>query len=271
MIVKTFQNVRVPVIGLGTWPLRGNECRDAVLDALEIGYRHIDTAQSYKNEAAVGAAVVDSGLPRDEVFVTTKIDARNNAPALVRSSTEASLRRLGIEYIDLLLIHWPSTEIEPEATLDAMLDLQREGKIRHLGVSNYPPSYLRRAIAHAPILCNQVEYHPLLRQDDLLNICRDHDVMLTAFSPLAKGEVLQQKVLQNIGESYHKTPAQVALRWLIQQDNVAVVPKAASHEHRVQNFDINDFHLTGEEIKQIDRLPKDRRLLDPPWAINWDT
>src|SRR5690625_1583242 len=126
MIVKTFQNVRLPAIGLGTWPLRGNECRDAVLDALEIGYRHIDTAQSYKNEAAVGAAVVDSGLPRDEVFVTTKIDARNNAPALVRSSSEASLRRLGIEYINRLLIDGPRTADEPEATPDATLDLQHE-------------------------------------------------------------------------------------------------------------------------------------------------
>ena len=270
MFVKTFQNVRVPALGLGTWPLRGNECRDAVLDAIEIGYRHIDTAQSYKNEAAVGAAVIESGLPREDVFVTTKTDVKNTIPSRVRASTEASLRRLGLEYVDLLLIHWPSADVEPEATLDVMLELQREGRVRHLGVSNFPPSYLKRAIAHAPILCNQVEYHPLLSQAELLEICREHDVMLTAFSPLAKGEVLQQDVIRDIAESYHKTPAQVALRWLIQQDVVGAVPKAASHEHRVQNLDISDFHLTGEEIERIDRLPKDRRLLDPPWVANWN-
>lgn len=271
MINKTFQNVRVPALGFGTWQLEGMACRDAVADALEIGYRHIDTAQAYGNEEEVGRAIADSGIERDEIFLTTKISVSNLAPPRARTSTEESLKRLGLEYVDLLLIHWPTDEVEPERTLDVMMETQREGMTRQIGVSNFPPALLRRAIDHAPIFANQVEYHPYLGQTPLLDMCREHDIMLTAYSPIAKGKILKDADLREIGERYHKTPAQVALRWLLQQPQVTAIPKAASHEHRRANFDIFDFELTGEEMETISDLDRRHRLINPSFAPEWES
>lgn len=271
MMNKTFQDVHVPALGFGTWQLEGPACREAVADALGIGYRHIDTAQAYGNEDEVGRAIAESDVERDEIFLTTKISVSNLRPARARTSTEESLRKLGLEYVDLLLIHWPSDEIEPEHTLDVMMELQREGKARHIGVSNFPPALLRRAIDHAPIFSNQVEYHPYLGQQPLLEMCREHDIMLTAYSPIAKGKILQDADLKEIGERYHKTPAQVALRWLLQQPQVTAIPKAASPEHRRANFDVFDFELTGEEMTSINDLDRRHRLIDPSFAPEWES
>ncbi len=270
MIYKTFQNSRVPALGFGTWQVQDSSCREAVADALAIGYRHIDTAQAYENEEAVGQAIAESGIDRDELFVTTKIAVHNLPPPRVRMSSEESLSKLGLDHVDLLLIHWPTEDMHLEAILDVMMELQREGKVRHIGVSNFPVALLQQAIDHAPIFCDQVEYHAYLGQGPLLETCSEHDIMLTAYSPIAKGKLIDDEVLKEIGDRYHKSTVQVALRWLLQQDQVTTIPKAASPKHRRANFDVFDFELTGGEMEAISALERGHRILDPAFAPEWD-
>lgn len=269
MIHKTIQGTRVPALGLGTWLLREEACTEAVADALELGYRHIDTAQAYENEEAVRKGIRQSGVDREAFFLTTKVWLDNLRPEAARQSTEKSLRRLGTDYVDLLLIHWPSDDVPVERTLDALYRLQEEGKTRHVGVSNFTPSLLERALAHGPIFCNQVEYHPFLSQDELLALAREHDLLLTAYSPLARGDVLEDQTIQEIARAHGKTPAQIALRWLVQQEQVAAIPKAASTEHRRNNLDLFDFALSGAEMEQISGLARGQRIVDPDWAPAW--
>ena len=269
MIYQSIQGVNVPALGLGTYRLTGQDCRTAVADALSIGYRHIDTAQSYDNEEEVGRALRDSSIDRDDVFLTTKIGVDNLDPESVRSSTEESLRKLDVEYVDLLLIHWPSDQVPLERTLDAMLEFREEGRTRHLGVSNFTPDLVERAAAHAPIFSNQVEYHPFLGQQDLVDQARSKDYLLTAYSPIARGKVREDETLQRIAAKYAKSAAQVALRWLIQQENVAAIPKAASTDHREQNFDIFDFELSEDEMNEVSSLGRGDRIVNPSWGPDW--
>ncbi len=300
---QTIQGDDVPALGLGTYQLKGDTCREAVRHALNIGYRHIDTAEMYGNEAAVGQGVQDADIDRDTVFLTTKVWHTHLAPADVRAAAESSLRKLQTDYVDLLLIHWPNASVPLEATLDAFLDLQAKGTTRHIGVSNFPPALFRRALDHAPLFCNQVEYHPFLGQEPLLEIARERDVLLTAYSPLAQGDVLRRdvsprralkalrrngspstriveaaqnllgtgpSVLKSLGERYGKSPAQIALRWLVQQDHVAAIPKAASARHRTANFEVFDFALTEAEMRLIHGLAQGDRHVDPHFAPNWN-
>lgn len=270
MIQKTIQGVEVPALGLGTWRLSGRECREGVQDALEIGYRHIDTAQSYENEKEVGQAIAASKIPREEIFLTTKVWMDNLKPARVRRSVEESLKKLATDYVDLLLIHWPGDEVPLEETLDAMLELEEEGKTKHIGVSNFPPSLVERSVRHTPIFCNQVEFHPFLGQDALLEQARRHDHMITAYSPVAKGEVSHDPVLQRIGRTHGKSAIQVTLRWLLQLEKVAAIPKSGSPAHRRHNFEIFDFGLSKAEMGEIGALASGRRLVDPSWGPAWD-
>ena len=270
MIYKTIQGEDVPALGLGTWLLTGDACRKAVEHALDLGYRHIDTAQAYENEDQVGQGLQNAGIDRDDLFLTTKIWLENLSPGDVRESVEASLRRLRTDYVDLLLIHWPNDKVPLEQTLDAMVVLQDEGKTRHLGVSNFTPSLLQRALNHAKLFCNQVEYHPFFGQDPLLAMAREHDLLLTAYSPLARGRVTDDETLQAIGEAHNKTPAQVALRWLLQQDHVAAIPKASSAKHREDNFDLFDFELSDNEMDRITALDQGKRIVDPEFAPAWE-
>jgi 2,5-diketo-D-gluconate reductase B len=262
--------IQVPKLGFGTWQITGSDCVEAVRDALELGYRHIDTAQMYGNEAEVGQAIADSGVARKEIFLTTKVLPENLDRDSCRRSTEESLDKLGTSYVDLLLIHWPNERLPLDEPLSAMRQLQEEGSVRHIGVSNFPPSYLENAVAKADILCNQVEYHPFLGQEHLLAAARRHDVMVTAYSPLARGEVADNAVLAGIASDHDTTPAQVTLRWLIQQDSVAAVPKASSHEHRRENLDVFGFSLADEEMDQIFALDRGQRLIDPSFAPTWE-
>jgi 2,5-diketo-D-gluconate reductase B len=263
------QGTRVPKLGFGTWQITGRACEEAVLDALEIGYRHVDTARAYDNEREVGAGLRASGQPRDEIFLTTKVWMEDVEPGRLRASAEASLRDLRTDYVDLLLIHWPNPAVPLERSLQSMVALREEGKIRHFGVSNFPPRLLEQAVATAPVFCDQVEYHPLLGQPDLLRLADAHDLLITAYAPFGHGGVLSEPVLREIGAAHGKTAAQVALRWLVDQPRVAAIPKAGSHAHRVANFDIWDFPLSAEERARIDDLPKDRREFDPAWAPDW--
>ena len=261
---------QVPALGLGTYTLKGPACQEAVADAIAIGYRHIDTAKMYENEQAVGQGIRNSGIDRDELFVTTKIWYTDLVRTNVLNATDDSLRQLQTDYVNLLLIHWPSDEVPLQETLDALVEVQKQGKARLIGVSNFPPSLLKEAFDLAPVVCNQVEYHPYLGQSALINMVREHGAVLTAYSPLAQGAVNEDATLQAIGEHYGKTPSQIALRWLVQQDEVAAIPRASSHEHRVANFDIFNFSLTDDEMAQIHALSRRERLVNPHWAPVWD-
>jgi 2,5-diketo-D-gluconate reductase B len=263
------QGATVPKLGFGTWEILGPDCEEAVADALEIGYRHVDTAQAYVNEAEVGKAIDASGIPRNELFLTTKLWLDEYASDRVRPSAEGSLERLRVDSLDLLLLHWPNEAVPLEETLTALADLREDGLIKHFGVSNFPVGMLREALNVAPIFANQVEFHPFLGQDKIVALAAEKDFMVTAYSPLARGRVPRDATLQAIGEAHGKTAGQVALRWLLDTPNVAAIPKASSHERRVENFEVFDFELGDDERAEIDALPKDRRVIDPSFAPDW--
>jgi len=266
----TVQGVRIPKLGFGTWEITGADAAEAVRDALQLGYRHIDTARAYGNEAGVGRGLADSGVERENVFLTTKLWYSQLAPAQVRVQLEGSLRDLATDYVDLLLIHWPSEEVALEQTLRAMAALRDEGKVRHLGVSNFPSVLVREALELAPIIADQVEYHPYLAQPELLALARERDMMLTAYSPFAHGRLLGDAVLGEIGAAHDKSPGQVALRWLLDQPQVAAIPKASSHVNRAANLEVFDFELSDDERGRIASLARGVRTADPPWAPRWD-
>jgi 2,5-diketo-D-gluconate reductase B len=264
------QGVAVPRLGFGTWLIEGADATEAVRDALEIGYRQIDTARAYGNEAQVAEGIAQSGVPREEFFLTTKIFPGDFEPDALKAAAHESLRGLRTDYLDLLLLHWPDPQVPLHRTLAALNDLREEGAIRSLGVSNFPAGMLATALEHAPVFCDQVEYHPFLGQDRLLDLAREHDVLVTAYSPLAHGKVPDDPTLTEIGEAHGKTAGQVALRWLLDQPDVSPIPKASSHARRVENFDVFDFELSDDERARIDALPKDVRTADPDFAPDWD-
>lgn len=260
----------IPAIGLGTFTLTGGTATRLVAGAIGAGYRHIDTAAMYDNEREVGEGVRASGVPREEIFLTTKVWRDDLAHDAVLASAEASLRELRTEYVDLLLIHWPNDTIPLEETLAAFQRLRDDGKIRHIGVSNFPPSLFQRALALAPIFCNQIEYHPYLGQTRLRELARAHDVLLTAYSPLARGRVRKDGTLKRIGKRHGKSAVQVTLRWLLEQENVAPIPRAASARHRRANVEVFDFDLTDAEMNEIFALDRGARMIDPPWMSDWE-
>ena len=268
--VLSIQGTEIPRLGFGTWLITGRDATDGVRDALEIGYRHIDTARMYGNEAEVGAGIEAGGVDRGEIWLTTKVWPDDFEPARLKAAAEDSLRSLRTDYVDLLLLHWPSSDLPLEPTLQAMEELRQAGRIRHAGVSNFPAGMLRRALEIVPLLADQVEYHPFLAQDELLDVVRQDDLTLTAYSPLAHGKVPRDPDLTAIGEQYGKSAGQVALRWLLDQPNVTTVPKASSHARRAENFDVFDFSLSDADRERIAGLRKDRRTADPAWAPDWD-
>ncbi len=251
---KEIKGEEVPSIGLGTWRLSGSDCSDAVESALSLGYRHIDTAQMYGNEDQVGRGMGDSGVDRDDIFLVTKLSTGNFTHDKALSSGRGSIKKLGTDYVDLLLMHWPNPRVPLEETLGAMRELQEEGSIRHIGVSNFPASMVEEATQYAEIFCNQVEYNPRNLQENLAEQARDLDYLLTAYSPVAKGRLRDDATLAEIGESHSKTPSQVALRWLVQQEKVCAIPKAQSREHQESNLDVFDFELSDEKMRRISNL-----------------
>src|SRR5215210_1214067 len=265
------QGTTVPKLGFGTWQIEGRACQEAVEDALAIGYRHVDTARAYGNEREVGRGLEAAGLPRRELFLTTKIWREEYAPDELRRAAEDSLRNLQVDCIDLLLLHWPNPDFGLEETLGALVALRDDGLILHLGVSNFPVGMLQQALEVAPVFADQVEFHPFLGQDALVDLASEKDFMVTAYSPLARGRVLEDETLREIGEAHGKTAGQVALRWLLDKPQVCTIPKASSHERRVENFEVFDFELTDEERERIEALPKDRRVIDPGFGPDWDT
>jgi len=256
MKVVTVQGDSVPAIGLGTWRLEGRECYRAVSAAMDLGYRHVDTAEAYGNERQVGAAIEAAGVDREELFLTSKVYPGSATDYdSTWESIEGSLRRLGTDYLDLALIHWPNPLADLEGQLAALFDHRQSGRVRQVGVSNFGVRQLRKArkLADGPIFTDQVQFHPFKPQRRLLRYCQDEDLLLTAYSPLAHGGVVEDDLLAEIGERYGKTPAQVALRWAISHRNVSAIPKATSRGHLEENVDVFDFSLAREEMDRIAR------------------
>ena len=247
------QGHKVPALGFGTWQLSGREAREATRHALEIGYRQIDTAQAYRNESEVGKGMADSGVAREEIFLTTKLLRDALAGDRVGAAVAESLRRLGTDYVDLLLIHWPNPDIPLGETMEAMRAAQDAGLVRHLGVSNFRSDLLREAMQLAPILADQVPYQPGRTQRSLRQIAEERDVLITAYSPL-RGEGLRSPVLAEIAGAHGKTVQQVALRWLLQQPKVSPIPRSSNPDHRQANFEVFDFELSADEMDRISAI-----------------
>ncbi len=250
----TIGKEKVPALGLGTYQLTGKEGENAISLAINLGYRHIDTAQFYRNEEVVGNAVKNSGLARKEFFITTKIwptdfTKKNFVPAV-----EQSLKRLQSDYVDLLLLHWPGNDAANALAVDLLSECHGKGYARLIGVSNFTIAQLEKARKKAPIFCNQVEYHPYIKQDEMLQYTRQHDLLLTAYTPLARGKVNQDTALIALGKKYGKTPAQIALRWFLQQKNVCPIPKGGSEKHLLENLQVFDFEISNEDMQTIFNL-----------------
>ena len=272
----TVQEQRIPALGLGTWKLSGGLCADIVAQAIGLGYRHIDTAQIYENEAAVGQGIQEgirqAGVPRGEIFLTTKIWLPNVSRAKLGPSLDESLRKLGTDYVDLLLLHWPVETVPLAEQIAALLAAQKAGKARLIGVSNYTVAQMREATETlgAIIATNQVEYHPFLTQRPVLDFARSKGMVVTAYSPLARGKVDGDATIREIARAHGRTPGQVSLRWLVQQGVVAI-PKTASPARLRENFAIFDFSLSEAEVRRISALCKESgRMVDPDWAPDWD-
>jgi len=260
----------MPMLGLGTWENTDPAaCADSVATALEMGYRHIDTAQAYGNEAAVGDGIEQAAVDRDDVFLATKIWIDNLAYDDVLETADASLDRLGVDSVDLLYVHWPSRTYDAENTLAAFNELYEQGKIDRIGVSNFQPEQVAEAIelSDAPIFANQVEIHPLLQQEELREVCADHGVELVAYSPLARGNVFEVPEIEAIADDRGVSPAQVSLAWL-RQEGITAIPKATSEAHISDNWASLSLELTDDELAAIRDIERTDRQVDPgfgPW------
>ena len=257
--VKLNNGVKMPILGLGTWQLQGKETEEAILYALEAGYRLIDTAEIYGNEEGVGKALHKSGIPREEIFLTTKLWNSNHGYGPAIAACEKSLKRLGLSYIDLYLIHWPANGLRNE-TWKAMETLLEEGKCRAIGVSNYMIWHLEELLNSSSIIpaVNQVEFNSYLYQEELLKFCCSHEIQLEAYSPLTKGLKLNDPKLVSIATNYSKSPAQILIRWVLQQGIVAI-PKSSKKERIRDNANVFDFTISPEDIRVLDSFNKNLR------------
>ncbi|MBV8184334.1 MAG: aldo/keto reductase [Hyphomicrobiales bacterium] len=264
----------IPSLGFGTWAARGNECAQAVAWALESGYRHIDTAAVYANEEAVGDGIRASRVPRDEIFLTTKVGPDDIDEGKLERSAEASLKRLGFDHVDLLLIHWPSPRIPLKRSMAALAKAKRQGLTRHVGVSNFTPALLAEAVAlsEEPVVTNQCEYHPRLDQSRVIGACREKGVSFTSYCPLGRaGDILADAKVTAIAERHGKTPAQVLLRWQIQQQGVIAIPKSANRQRIAENIAIFDFALDDAQMLTLCGLALPQgRIVSPVWAPDWE-
>jgi 2,5-diketo-D-gluconate reductase B len=260
----------MPMLGLGTWENDDPaQCTESVQTALEMGYRHVDTAQVYDNEAAVGEGIAAADVPREEVFLATKVWIDSLGPGDVKRTTEESLDRLGVDSVDLLYVHWPARTYDPEMTLAAFNDLKETGRIDRIGVSNFEPQQLAEAqeITGGGIFANQVEMHPLLPQTDVREACAEHDVELVAYSPLARGEVFDVPEISEVAEKHDVSEAQVSLAWLREKD-VTAIPKATGEAHLRDNLESLRVKLDEEDVAKIDGIERTTRRVDPdfgPW------
>jgi 2,5-diketo-D-gluconate reductase B len=272
MLFVEANGAKIPAIGLGTWELSGRSCARLVEQALRLGYRHIDTAQVYNNEREVGDGVRSSGVRREDIFLTTKVWTNHFAPHDLERSLKESLVRLRLPSVDLLLLHWPNSHVPLAETLGALAHAKRMGLTHHIGVSNFTVALIEQAVALSsePFVCNQVEYHPYLDQTKVRAACDQHGLALVAYSPIARGNVKADETLAEIGRAHSKTPAQICLRWLVQQ-NVSAIPRTSRVERLSENIEIFDFELSDDEMAQIAALANPKgRLTDFGFAPKWD-
>ena len=273
MIYVEAHGARIPALGFGTFRLEGGVARRMVACALEIGYRHIDTAQMYGNEAEVGEAIEASPVARDEIWLTTKIWPDNFRDGDLQRAAAASVERLRT-VPDLLLLHWPNPRVPLQETIAALNEVKRLSLTRHIGISNCPRGLIRESVAlsEEPLVLNQVEYHPYLSQRTVLDELRRHGMALTAYSPVAQGQVFADETLRRIAERHGKNPGQVTLRWLLQQDGVSAIPRSSRDAHARANFEIFDFELSADEMSEIAALASPGgRIVNPAGvAPQWD-
>lgn len=270
-IVNT-QGLNMPKLGLGTWPMLGEECTRAVEQALALGYRHIDTAEAYNNEEAVGQALLNSPTPREQIHVTSKVWWDQLQPDAMRHSMDRSLKALHSDYLDLFMIHWPTTDWALSKTIETLVSFKEQGLARNIGVANFPLPLLRKVVEEmgAPLSAIQVEYHVLLGQNALLNYARQHDLALTAYTPLARNKVSDIPAIQQIAAKHGVLPTQVALKWLLDQPNVAAIPKASSEANQRANLAALEVQLDDEDRRLIAGLSKRERQVSPEFAPVWD-
>lgn len=269
----TAHGCEMPQIGFGTSQL--GDCGDLVAAALKLGYRHLDTAWKYGSEKGVGAGMRAAGVPRSEIFLVTKVSHEYLRAGDFARSVEESLKNLQVDYVDMLHVHWPSMDKVPLAeTMGALAKAKRDGLARHIGVANFNIALLDEAlrVCPEPLATLQAEYHPYLDQTKVLDYCRRRGLIFTAYCPLARGRLFKDPVLTAIAQARGKTVSQVVLRWLVQQGNIAPIPRSSKPEHMAQNLDIYDFSLTADEMQRIHGLARpDGRIANPAGrAPAWD-
>jgi 2,5-diketo-D-gluconate reductase B len=266
------QGISLPRLGLGTFRMQGDACRTAVESALGLGYRHLDTAEMYGNEEAIGAALAASRVARNDLHVTTKVWHENLAPDAIRRAFDASCKKLRLDHVDLYLVHWPSRNMNLPTIFETLMKLKQEGRTRAIGVANFTTALLKTVVEDikAPIACNQVEYHVMLDQTRLRQYLTAKSIPLVAYCPLAQGRVASDDTLAKIGRKHGASAAQVALKWLLDQDGVAAIPKASRPESQQANLDALKVRLDDDDRKAIAALPKDKRCVNPAFGPAWD-
>src|SRR4051794_28938040 len=266
------QGIALPRLGLGTFRMQGDACRAAVESGLGLGYRHLDTAEMYGNEEAIGAALAASRVSRNDLHVTTKVWNENLAPDAIRRAFDASLKKLRLDHIDLYLVHWPSRNMNLPVIFETLMKLKQEGRTRAIGVANFTTAMLKTVVEDikAPIACDQVEYHAMLDQTPLRKYLTAKSIPLVAYCPLAQGRVASDETLMKIGRKHGASAAQVALKWLLDQDDVAAIPKASRAESQKANLGALHIGLDDEDRAAIAALPKNKRFVNPGFAPEWD-
>jgi 2,5-diketo-D-gluconate reductase B len=266
------QGISLPRLGFGTFRMQGEVCRAAVESALGVGYRHIDTSEMYGNEDAIGPAIAASGVARKDLHVTTKVWHDNLAPDAIRRAFDSSLQKLRLDHVDLYLVHWPSKNMNLPAVFETLLKLKEQGRTRAIGVANFNLALLKTAVEEikAPIACNQIEYHVMLDQTPVRKYLAAKSIPLVAHCPLAQGRAATNETLIAIGRKHNASAAQVALKWLLDQDGVAAIPKASRAESQQANLDALNVRLDDEDRKAIAALPKNQRFVSPGVAPPWD-
>jgi 2,5-diketo-D-gluconate reductase B len=272
MQVVEAHGARIPQIGLGTMTLKGDVCVQAVKTALQMGYRHLDTAAFYGNEAENGEGMRQSGVRREDVFITTKVRENNLMPDAFQRSLDQSLANLRLPYVDLLLIHWNNKDIPFRISIGALCKAKKDGKAKHVGVANFTTSMLDEAwaVTTEPLVCNQIEVHPFINQDKVLAACRKHGMAVVAYVPIARGKVPGAETLERIGRAHGKSAAQVSLRYLIQLGCIPI-PRTANPSHMKENLEVFDFSLSDAEMAELKKLNATHmRVVNPPHAPVWD-
>ena len=274
--IRTAGQANIPVLGLGTWQSTGQDCIDVVSQGLKMGYEHIDTAQAYGNEKEVGQGIKQSGIARDKFFLTTKIfpDDMKFEPEKLIAAAKRSLDNLDTDYVDLLLLHWPDDRVPLSETIPALCELQKQGLTRHIGVSNFNIANIIEAEKYAdvPIVVNQVEFHPFIKQQTLQTFLNNHHILLEAYSPLARGDVFDNDIIKEIAERHSITPAQVSLAWILSDKHRIAIPKTANPEHLQGNLDAINVQLSADEIEKISSLARadGRKIKHPDYSPEWD-